>query len=50
MTLEITVHLTLTVHGGDSLRGAVLADRMEEEETLGNKYTQHTDLLLFKFR
>lgn len=48
MTLEITVHLTLTVHGGDSLRGAVLADRMEE--TLGNKYTQHTNLLLFKFR
>lgn len=37
MTLEITTaHLTLTVHGGDSLRGSALADRMEEEETLGN--------------
>lgn len=36
MTLEITAYLTLTVYSGDSLRGSALADRMEEEETLGN--------------
>lgn len=36
MTLETTAYLTLTVHGGNSLRGSALADRMEEEETLGN--------------